>query len=55
MTYSERKAADYRRQAAECLEVAKQMSLQDRRDAAMQMAAYLLAIAEELEGKPDYP
>ena len=53
MTDWEQKAADYRLQAAQCLEIAKQMSLQDRRDSAMQMAKHFLALAEELDAQKE--
>jgi len=49
MSGREQKAADYRRQAAQCLEVAKHVSLRDRRQSLMQKAQELLAAAEELE------
>jgi hypothetical protein len=49
--WEQERAADYRRQAAQCLEVATHMSLQDRRDSAMQMAKHFLLLAEEADGK----
>jgi hypothetical protein len=53
MSESKRKAADYRRQAAMCLEVAKQVSLHDDRSRVLEMAKRFLDLAQEEEGKTD--
>jgi hypothetical protein len=53
MTDWKQKAADYRHQAAQCLEIPKHMSLQDRRDSAMQIAKHFLALADELEAQKE--
>ena len=44
-------AAQYRRQAAACQEVAEQMSLRADRDKMLTMAKQWLELAEEVEGK----
>jgi len=48
-----RAAAEYRRQAQLCLQVARHMSLRDHRDSLKQMAEQWLALAEKAEGKAD--
>jgi len=45
------KAAEYRRQAAACLEVADQMSLASDRELMLQMAQQWLALARQAEGE----
>ena len=47
------KAAEYRRQAALCLEVAEQMSVRADRVRMMEMARQWLALAEEIEAKDE--
>jgi hypothetical protein len=53
MSDRERKAAEYRRQAALCLEVAERMSLHEERVKLKDMARQWLALAEEMEAEED--
>lgn len=45
------KAADYRRQAAACYEVARRISLRDDRERVLEMAEQLLALAAKAEAE----
>jgi hypothetical protein len=45
------KAAEYRRQAAACLEVAERMSVQDDRALMLQMAQHWLDLAQRAEAE----
>ena len=47
----EQEAAEYRRMAAQCLEVAERMSLRDDRARIMEMAQQLLDFAQKAEAK----
>jgi hypothetical protein len=47
------KAAEYRRQASLCLEVAERMSVRADRESMMQMAEHWLALAREMELEAD--
>jgi len=51
MDGAQNKAAEYRRRAASCLEVARRISLRDHRERVLQMAEQLLALAEEAEAE----
>ena len=51
MSDRETKAADFRRQAALCLEVAERMSLDDDRARVIDMAKRFLELALEAEAK----
>ena len=50
MSESEYKAAEYRRQAALCLDLAERISLDDDRARIMEMAKRFLDLAREEEG-----
>jgi len=43
------KAIEYRREAASCLEVARQVSLREDRERMLEMAERLFALAEDAE------
>jgi len=45
------KAAEYRRQAASCLEVAEQTSIREDRERMLEMAQQFLALAAEAEAE----
>jgi hypothetical protein len=45
------KAAEYRREAASCLEVAHRVSLRDDRERMFELAEQLFALAEDAEVK----
>jgi len=47
----EGKAAEYRRQAAACLEVAERMSLRDDRARMLEMAQHWLELAQRAEAE----
>jgi len=47
-----RRAAEFRRRAEQCMELAKQVSLRAHRERLIKMATELLALAEEEQGKP---
>jgi hypothetical protein len=51
MSGRETKAAEFRRQAALCLEVAERLSLQDDRERVLEMAKRFLDLALKEEGK----
>ena len=53
MSDRQNKAAEFRRQAALCLEVAERMSLLEDRDRMMEMANQFLALAREEEAKAE--
>jgi hypothetical protein len=53
MSEREYKGAEFRRQAALCLEVADRLSLQDDRDRVIEMAKRLLDLALEEERKSE--
>ena len=53
MSESEYKAAEYRRQAALCLELAERISLLDDRERILDMAERFLELAREEEGKAE--
>jgi hypothetical protein len=55
MSEREYKAAEYRRQAAMCLEIAERISLDDDRARVMEMAKRFLDLAREEEGNTDDP
>ena len=46
-------SAEYRRQAALCLELADRMQLRSDRDALFQMAQRWILLARKAEGKPE--
>jgi hypothetical protein len=53
MSDRQKKAAEFRRQAALCLEVAERMSFHEDRDRMMEMAQHFLQLAREEDGKTD--
>jgi hypothetical protein len=55
MQNPERTAADYRRRAAECLEIAAQMSLRANRELMVALAERWLKLADKLEGEAEKP
>jgi hypothetical protein len=51
MSDAKDKAAEFRRQAALCLEVADRVSIREARERMMELARQLLVLAEEAEAK----
>ena len=55
MTSSKERAAEFRRQAAACLEVAERMSLTEEKAQMIQSAARLLELARRAEEETEEP
>jgi hypothetical protein len=53
MTSSKERAAEFRRQAAICLDVAQRISLKEDREQMMQVAERLLELAKRAEAEAD--
>jgi hypothetical protein len=53
MCVRQNKAAEYRRQAVVCAEVARRLSVREDRERMMEMAQQWLALAEEAETTPE--
>ena len=49
------KAAEYRRQAASCVEVARRISVREHREGVLEMAQEFLALAEQAEAEDKTP
>lgn len=47
------KAAEYRRQAERCLEVSREMSLQEDREKLTVMAEHWISLAEQMEAEKE--
>jgi hypothetical protein len=55
MTSSKEKAAEFRRQAAACLEVAERMSLEEDRARMIEMAEHWFELARRAEAESEEP